>query len=60
MDLLEVIHYAPQGHGGGAGDDWAVTHTQLTLSLVSLAVSPGQTHPAAVGSVPTRVSFVYT
>ena len=50
-----MIHHAPQGHGGGAGDDRAVTHTQLTLSLVSLTVSPGQTHTAAMGSVPTRV-----
>ena len=53
-----MLHHAPQGHGGGARDDRTVTHTQLTLCLVSLPVSPGQTHSAAVGRVPASISFV--
>ena len=55
MDLLEVIHHAPQRDRGRAAEDGAVTHGEVTLGLVTLAVSPGQAHTAAVGRVPAKL-----
>ena len=52
-----MIHHAPQRDGGGAAEDGAVTHGEVTLGLVTLAVSPGQTHTATLGSVPAKFFF---
>ena len=30
------------------GEHWTVTHAQVTFVLVSLAVRPGETHPATM------------
>ena len=32
-----------------------MAHSEVTLSLVSLSVSPGQAHTAAIGSVPAKL-----
>ena len=50
-----MLHHAPQRDSLGAGEDGAVAHGEVTLSLVSLPVSPGQDHIAPVNSVPDKV-----
>ena len=47
-----MLHHASKRDGGGAREDGAVAHSEVTLSLVSLPVSPGQAHTAAMSSIP--------
>ena len=47
-----MFHHAEERDGGGAGEDGAVAHGELTLGLVSPPVRPGQAHSASMRLVP--------